>query len=69
MTGRAVIFEAMPTGDAQRICDGGPDAYGNPPERAVSDGSALACRHCLQMIADGKPYLIIAYRPFASITR
>ena len=68
MTGKAAIFEAMPTGDAQRIWDGGPDAYGNPPERAVSDGSGLPCRHCVQMIADGKPYLIIAYRPFESIT-
>ena len=34
------------------------------PERQVSDGSAVPCRHCLSDVAAGEPFLILAHRPF-----
>jgi len=43
---------------------GAPDAYGNPPERALSDGGGNPCRHCLRYIPQGAPMLILAHRPF-----
>ena len=43
---------------------GGPDAYGNPAEHAVSDGGGNPCRHCLRHIPEGAPMLILAARPF-----
>ena len=43
---------------------GGPDAYGNPAERAVSDGGGNPCRCCLRHIEEGAPMLIAAARPF-----
>ena len=43
---------------------GGPDAYGMPPERRISDGDGVPCRHCLRTVAAGKDYLVLAYRPF-----
>lgn len=59
-------FTGMPpvTADAYRA--GGLDAYGNPPETKLSDGSA-PCRCCLAMIPDGKPMLVLAYRPFEGL--
>ncbi|MGD9864736.1 MAG: DUF1203 domain-containing protein [Pseudodonghicola sp.] len=46
---------------------GGPDAYGQPAERAVSDGAGNPCRHCLQHIPEGAPMLILAARPFPAL--
>ena len=43
---------------------GGPDAYGRPAERAVSDGDGNPCRACLQDIDAGEAMLIAAARPF-----
>jgi len=43
---------------------GGPDAYGLPPERRISDGGAIPCRHSLRLVPRGAPYLIVAHRPF-----
>ena len=37
MTGKAVIFEAMPTGDAQRIWDGGPEAQWVPGTDEIAE--------------------------------
>jgi hypothetical protein len=42
------------------------DAYGTPVERHISTGDIYPCRHCLGEIPAGKPYLILAHRPFAS---
>ena len=44
-----------------------PDAYGNPPERRISDGNYVPCRHCLRTVAKGEPYLVLAFRPFRSL--
>ena len=46
---------------------GGPDAYGNPAEQTVSDGSGLPCRHCLCDIPKGAEMLIMAARPFPDL--
>ena len=43
---------------------GGPDAYGLPAERAISDGGGNPCRHCLCDIPKGAEMLIMAARPF-----
>lgn len=62
-----IRFIAIPTHEAEAYRHGVPDAYGNPPERRVSDGSGLPCRHCLRHVAAGEDYLTLAYRPFPSI--
>ncbi|TNF60546.1 MAG: DUF1203 domain-containing protein [Rhodobacteraceae bacterium] len=59
-----MIFQAMPTADARAFRAGRPDANGQPPERHVATGMANPCRHCLRMIPEGAPMLILAYRPF-----
>lgn len=46
---------------------GGPDAYGNPAEPALSDGDGVPCRSCLQDVPAGQTYLTLAARPFASL--
>ena len=44
------------------------DAYGLTPERvAASTGSGTPCRHCLAQVPEGRPYLIVAHRPFAGL--
>ena len=43
---------------------GGPDANGQPAERAVSTGAGTPCRCCLRTIPKGDPFLILAARPF-----
>ena len=50
-----------------RIRAGGPDAYGNPAEREVSEGVGIPCRSCLQDVPAGREYLILAARPFDSL--
>lgn len=46
---------------------GGPDAYGNPAEHAVCDGSGLPCRFCLCDIPKGAKMLVMAARPFPDL--
>ncbi|MEO4043752.1 DUF1203 domain-containing protein [Hoeflea sp. CAU 1731] len=62
-----VIFKPLPTDAARALQAGGPDAYGKPPERRVSEGVGTPCRHCLKQVAAGKPYLVVAYRPFKTV--
>ena len=57
-------FSGMPSDVAARFRAGAPDANGQPPERRVSDGSGVPCRHCLGYVTEGEPYLVLAYRPF-----
>lgn len=57
-------FVAIPTDQVRAWQDGGPDANGQRPERAVSDGGGNPCRHCLKMIPKGAGMLILAHRPF-----
>ena len=62
MTG--LKFIALATETAHSLRAGNPDANGQAPERQVSDGSGLPCRHCLSDVAAGEPFLILAHRPF-----
>ena len=57
-------FHAMPTKHARALQNGGADANGQIPERAISDGDGNPCRHCLNDIPKGARMLIFAYRPF-----
>ncbi len=55
---------ALPTQQVQAYRAGAPDGYGNPPERAISNGAGNPCRHCLKYIPEGKEMLVLAHRPF-----
>ena len=59
-----VRFVAMETAEARAWQAGAPDANGQTPERHISDGDGVPCRHCQRDVAKGEPYLILAYRPF-----
>ncbi|MGB0440873.1 MAG: DUF1203 domain-containing protein [Paracoccaceae bacterium] len=59
-----LTFHGLPSAQVNAIRTSGQDAYGNPIEHHISDGSAFLCRHCLGRIAKGEPYLALAYRPF-----
>jgi Protein of unknown function (DUF1203) len=60
----ALHFTPIPTAIVRSYQRGGPDANGQVPERAVSDGDGNPCRHCLAMIPKGAGMLILSYRPF-----
>ncbi|MFK0691606.1 DUF1203 domain-containing protein [Mesorhizobium sp. IMUNJ 23033] len=62
-----IQFKALPTEDVRALQRGGPDAYGHTPERSISDGDGVPCRHCLKNVAAGDAYLILAYRPFPEL--
>ena len=57
----------LPTDHARALRGEAPDANGQPAERAVSDGVANPCRHCLRDIPKGAGMLILAHRPFAAL--
>lgn len=59
-----ILFQALPTDAVRALQNGAPDAYGMTPERKISDGVGVPCRHCLNNVAAGEPYLVFAYRPF-----
>ena len=58
-------FNALPTDIAHAYQNGAPDAFGNAPERLVSTGPGNPCRHCLKVIPEGAPMLVLAHKPFA----
>lgn len=59
-----IAYLPLDTETVRRLRAGGPDAYGLPPERAVSDGQGAPCRHCLRDVPAGQGMLILAHRPF-----
>ena len=59
-----LIFTGMPTDLAAAYRAVAPDANGQVPERKISDGDGVPCRHCLGYVEAGAPYLVLAYRPF-----
>lgn len=63
----SIAFHPLDPETVAALRAGGPDAYGMPAERAVSDGSGNPCRHCLRDIPAGAAMLIVAHRPFASL--
>jgi hypothetical protein len=62
-----VRFHALAAQVVRDYRAGKEDAYGRRPERRVSDGSGLPCRHCLADIQAGEEYLVLAHRPFATL--
>lgn len=63
----SIRFLPMPTETAAAYWNGGKDAYGLTPERQISDGDGVPCRHCLRLVSAGSPYLILAHRPFPGL--
>ena len=63
----SIRFKALATVEVRALQAGQPDAYGTPAERKQSHGHGVPCRHCLQNVAAGEPYLVLAYRPFPSL--
>lgn len=59
-----MYFHAFDPKTVATLRAGGPDAYGNPAECAVSDGAGKPCRNCLDQVPDGANMLIAAARPF-----
>jgi Protein of unknown function (DUF1203) len=59
----SIHFTAIATSQAQAFRSGALDDYGLAPERQISPGK-MPCRHCLGVIAEGEPMLLLAYRPF-----
>jgi hypothetical protein len=62
-----ITFEALPTEAVRVLQRGGPDAYGHKPEQKISDGDGVPCRHCMENVAAGEPYLVLAFRPFPAL--
>jgi hypothetical protein len=62
-----IQFKAIPGAEARRLQRGGHDANNQVPERKVSDGNGVPCRHCLRLVPKGRPYLVLAHRPFTTI--
>ena len=60
----SIRFVALDTPAVRALQAGEPDANGQAPERDVSPGRGIPCRHCLQPVAEGEPFLILAHRPF-----
>ncbi|MEP9388247.1 DUF1203 domain-containing protein [Mesorhizobium sp. KR9-304] len=61
------VFKALPTDEVRALQAGGADAYGRTPERRVSDGDGVPCRHCLKNVDAEEAYLVLAYRPFPAL--
>lgn len=62
-----ISFEPMDAATAEHLRNGGPDSYGNAPERRISSGGGVPCRRCMRMVEKDAPYLIAAWRPFAAL--
>lgn len=62
-----IRFQALPTNEVRALQNGAADAYGLSPERRISDGDGVPCRHCLGNVAKGEGYLVLAYRPFPDL--
>ncbi len=62
---KTIKLVSLPTTVAESLWKGGVDAYGMLPEKHLSDGSGVPCRHCQQDVASGDAYLILAHSPFS----
>jgi len=59
-----LAVRGIPTGCAERLRRGGPDANGQPALRRHAQGTMNPCRHCLQLIREGDETLVLSWRPF-----
>ena len=56
--------KGIETAEGDRIRNGGADANGQPALVRTAEGVANPCRHCLELIAEGRDKLVLAHRPF-----
>lgn len=64
----SIRFVALPTNVVSALQADGPDANHQTPEHAISTGGdGVPCRHCLDFVEAGAPYLILAHRPFTTV--
>lgn len=63
----SIRISPIPTAHAEAFQAGALDANGQTPEKYLSDGSSIPCRHCLTNVNKGDPYLALSYRPFEKI--
>ena len=54
----------IPTRECEQLRGGGHDAHGQPALVRIAEGVANPCRHCLALIREGDPKLVLTYRPF-----
>ncbi len=59
-----LTYHPLDTATVRALRAGGPDANGMPAERHIAQGVGNPCRHCLDMVAEGRGMLILAHRPF-----
>ncbi len=62
-----IIFKPLSTDAVRALQTGATDVYGNPAECRISYGKGVPCRHCLRQVPAGKPYLVVAFRPFETL--
>lgn len=60
----ALKFVSMPTEIVHSFQSGALDINGQMPERHISDGDSVPCRHCQKDVVAGEAYLILHYMPF-----
>ena len=60
----SIRFVALGSELVKSLQAGGVDANGQKPERHISPGGMMPCRHCLADIKQGAAYLVLAHRPF-----
>jgi hypothetical protein len=61
-----IAFTGLPSVEVAAIRASGRDVYGNQLEHQISDVVGVPCRHCLKQVPEGREYLILAHRPFAT---
>lgn len=59
-----IVIKGIPTSQVIKLRNGGMDSHGNPPKVHRAQGLANPCRHCLQLIKEGEPKLVLAHMPF-----
>lgn len=58
-------FRGLPSADVELIHRTGMDSYADPVERHPhAEEGGMPCRHCLQNVPAGQPFLALAHRPF-----
>ncbi len=60
-------FQPLNTPAVRAVQSGSLDANGRPPEVAICTEHGYPCRHCLEHIKKGEPYLTLSWRPFSTL--
>ena len=63
----SIEFHSIPSDEVRDFQAGGADANGQVPERHISDGDGIPCRHCQTDVGKDEPFLILSYRPFPAL--